>query len=122
MEQKLRYRNNTAKDIVVIDILKCSGEQLHKLLGRSAFAAIDKELLDISFYIYKRATSWLQVGEKKYEFNYTIYPTHPSDKDKGEYTLTFTATDKSWMHRVYVKDCCYPKKQLIKYLLNAMSC
>jgi hypothetical protein len=126
--KKLRYSSNKEKDQVTVDGIRSTLEQTKALCEtfniHQSFYQI-KAQFNFEFFIYKKKSSWIRCldGKNKINFKYNIYKANLlgcSERIIGEvYVLEFSFDDRSTIC-IKVKDSCYPKKTLIKHLLNSM--
>lgn len=130
---RLRYKNNTEKNQLSIDYIGTHRDNQNyskdienhfteEYMIDLRFIKVFNELyiscvIPVDFYIYKPHNCWIKIRDHKIQFRYTIKP-HPTLK--LEYILEFDFSEFSKQPNILipVKDCCYPKKALIKYLLN----
>lgn len=133
--RKLRYKGNTKfdKDEVLVD-RKCSHDDreksfdytvTQKFFGSEVFGT---DIVPVKFYIYKKKASWIQwMGDRggKIEFTYDIIPTNSYSEQFVEdpepnWKLQFFIKGEDNPIEINVNDSCFPKKIIIKHLLNAL--
>lgn len=136
MTSKLKYKGSSEKNEVWIDVMrldKTVSEHHVSVLLERWFGRIPKTLpggvLKVRFHIYKKKLSWIECNGKMIEFVYDIVVRKKamieSDSfSKLHYLLSFQIKQKITrglnLYYVNVADSCYPKKTLIKYLLNEL--
>ena len=122
--RNLKYKGCIEKDEVHIDMMKMPMWivlQLETLIGKIP-SPLPGGVLKVKFYVYKKKESWIEVNDKRIDFIYTLRQTL-RDSENDYYLLTFTIKrdNKSLMLRCKdVKQDCYPKKELIKFLLEEL--
>jgi hypothetical protein len=127
--RKLKYKGNLEKDEVWIDMMrldKTVSEHHTSILLERLFGKIPSPLpwgvLKVKFYIYKRKPSWIECNGKRIKFMYDML--NLGIGTSGEYYLSFSVKQRITrginLYQIPVKQSCYPKKTLIKYLLNEL--
>jgi hypothetical protein len=130
--RQIKYKGNTlTKDEVWINMMETSsaiGNKIQKLFGKTAVpGTLPGGLLKVKFYIYKKKQSWIECNGARIEFKYNILNSDEQGANRGfKYTLVFNVPyppplRASHLHYVDVHDGCFPKKVLIKHLLDCLT-
>lgn len=122
---KVKYKGNQEKDEVWIDMMKIEDKSLIKLkqaFGGFIPSPLPDGVLKVKFYIYKKKYSWIECNGKRIEFTYNLYRLL-KDSENDHYELRFylvLITSIVDVKIIPVRQDCYPKKVLIKYLINSL--
>ena len=121
---KLRYKSDDRKDVVVINTQKCTMNQMDRLAHQFYIKGPIPHYIEIEFFIYKKKSSWIKCNGVQIDFKYDIKPitrySEPFVEDPEKDWQLIFLVNEVWNINVSVNDSCYPKKVLIKHLLNRL--